>query len=190
MRYTGGLTGGSWLTALTSDLGDGRFDGAWLVRNFEQLDPEAFAHNVECAALKGRWLVHQDRPQEAHNVYTRAFERNPDSYYLADLLGQVCLELGDQDSARKAYARALEIIERLPEQNLWIEATAATAAVVTGHQAKALEHLRRAQALQPSQENLDAIERAIGGPAEGDHLVGPRVGLHVDGAGGGRAVRR
>ncbi len=39
MRYTGGMTGGSWLTALTSDLGDGRFDGAWLVSNFEQLDP-------------------------------------------------------------------------------------------------------------------------------------------------------
>jgi hypothetical protein len=39
MRYAGGLTGGSWLTALTSDLGAGRFDGAWLVQNFENLDP-------------------------------------------------------------------------------------------------------------------------------------------------------
>ncbi len=39
MRYAGGLTGGSWLTALTSDLGAGRFDGAWLVQNFERLDP-------------------------------------------------------------------------------------------------------------------------------------------------------
>ena len=28
MRYSGGLLGGSWLTALTSDLGAGRFDGA------------------------------------------------------------------------------------------------------------------------------------------------------------------
>ncbi|RAI34932.1 DUF3141 domain-containing protein [Rhodoplanes serenus] len=39
MRYTGGLLGGSWLTALTSDLGHGRFDGAWLVQNFENLNP-------------------------------------------------------------------------------------------------------------------------------------------------------
>lgn len=39
MRYAGGLTGGSWLTALTSDLGAGQFDGAWLVQNFENLDP-------------------------------------------------------------------------------------------------------------------------------------------------------
>ena len=39
MRYTGGLLGGSWLTALTSDLGRGKFDGAWLVQNFENLNP-------------------------------------------------------------------------------------------------------------------------------------------------------
>ncbi|HUD40885.1 MAG TPA: DUF3141 domain-containing protein [Dokdonella sp.] len=39
MRYGGGLVGGSWLTALTGDLGAGRFDGAWLVQNFENLDP-------------------------------------------------------------------------------------------------------------------------------------------------------
>ena len=39
MRYSGGLLGGSWLTAFTSDLGDGKFDGAWLVQNFENQNP-------------------------------------------------------------------------------------------------------------------------------------------------------
>ena len=39
MRYTGGLVGGSWMTALTSDLGHGKFDGAWLVQNFENQNP-------------------------------------------------------------------------------------------------------------------------------------------------------
>jgi pimeloyl-ACP methyl ester carboxylesterase len=39
MRYAGGLLGGSWRTALTSDLGAGRFDGAYLVQNFESLNP-------------------------------------------------------------------------------------------------------------------------------------------------------
>jgi hypothetical protein len=39
MRYSGGLLGGSWLTALFGDLGNGKFDGAWLVRNFENLNP-------------------------------------------------------------------------------------------------------------------------------------------------------
>lgn len=39
MRYMGGLIGGSWMTALTGDLGRGLFDGAWLVTNFEALNP-------------------------------------------------------------------------------------------------------------------------------------------------------
>lgn len=39
MRYSGGLLGGSWLTALTSDVGAGTFDGAWLVQNFENQNP-------------------------------------------------------------------------------------------------------------------------------------------------------
>lgn len=39
MRYVGGLLGGTWLASLASDLGDGLFDGASLVTNFENLDP-------------------------------------------------------------------------------------------------------------------------------------------------------
>ena len=39
MRYTGGMLGGTWLTALSGDLGGGKFDGANLVANFESLDP-------------------------------------------------------------------------------------------------------------------------------------------------------
>ncbi|WP_237216557.1 DUF3141 domain-containing protein, partial [Falsiroseomonas oryziterrae] len=39
MRYLGGLLGGSWLTAMTGDLGGGKFDGAWLVTNFESGNP-------------------------------------------------------------------------------------------------------------------------------------------------------
>ena len=39
MRYTGGLLGGTWLTSLCGDLGNGKFDGAYLVENFEKLNP-------------------------------------------------------------------------------------------------------------------------------------------------------
>src|SRR4051812_25880392 len=39
MRYAGGLLGGTWLASMTSDLGAGKFDGAWLVQNFENLNP-------------------------------------------------------------------------------------------------------------------------------------------------------
>jgi len=40
MRVAGGLLGGAWLAHLSADLGDGRFDGAWLAQNFENLKPE------------------------------------------------------------------------------------------------------------------------------------------------------
>jgi pimeloyl-ACP methyl ester carboxylesterase len=39
MRYAGGLLGGTWLSLFASDLGGGKFDGAYLVENFENLNP-------------------------------------------------------------------------------------------------------------------------------------------------------
>jgi pimeloyl-ACP methyl ester carboxylesterase len=39
MRYSGGLLGGSWPALFASDLGNGLFDGAHLVVNFENLNP-------------------------------------------------------------------------------------------------------------------------------------------------------
>lgn len=38
MRYAGGLQGGAWMAALASDLSGDRFDGAFLVDNFERLN--------------------------------------------------------------------------------------------------------------------------------------------------------
>ena len=40
MRMMGALSGGAWAAHMISDLGDGRFDGAWLAQNFETLQPE------------------------------------------------------------------------------------------------------------------------------------------------------
>jgi len=39
MRYSGAALGGSWLASFTADLGADRFDGAYLVENFEKLNP-------------------------------------------------------------------------------------------------------------------------------------------------------
>ena len=39
MRLAGGLMGGSWMTHMLADLGNGKLDGAWLVQNFENLSP-------------------------------------------------------------------------------------------------------------------------------------------------------
>lgn len=39
MRYVGGWYGGSWLDRMISDMGNGTFDAAWLVGNFDNLNP-------------------------------------------------------------------------------------------------------------------------------------------------------
>lgn len=39
MRYLGGLWGGVWIASFLSDIGNGKFDGANLVANFENLNP-------------------------------------------------------------------------------------------------------------------------------------------------------
>lgn len=39
MRYAGGLLGGTWLASLAGDMGNGKFDGANLVQNMENLNP-------------------------------------------------------------------------------------------------------------------------------------------------------
>lgn len=39
LRYLGGVLGGTWSTALAGDLGNGIFDGAQLVENFEKMNP-------------------------------------------------------------------------------------------------------------------------------------------------------
>lgn len=39
MRLAGGLLGGMWMTHLLADMGNGELDGAWLVANFENLNP-------------------------------------------------------------------------------------------------------------------------------------------------------
>jgi pimeloyl-ACP methyl ester carboxylesterase len=39
LRYKGGMLGGTWMTALAGDLGNGVFDGAALVGNFESMNP-------------------------------------------------------------------------------------------------------------------------------------------------------
>jgi pimeloyl-ACP methyl ester carboxylesterase len=39
MRYAAGMLGGTWLSSFTADLGNGKFDGAHLVQNFENLNP-------------------------------------------------------------------------------------------------------------------------------------------------------
>jgi tetratricopeptide (TPR) repeat protein len=131
------------------------------IDDIDGLDPTAVVKNPQCAALKGRWLIDGGHPREARDIYAKALDANPRSYYLADLLGQVELELGDRAAAAKAYEQALDIIEELQEQSQWVHATATTAAIVAGDDDAVRRHLTAIRALKPTAGELASIERGL-----------------------------
>ncbi len=73
MRYTGGLAGGSWPAALMADLGNGKFDGANLVLNFEALSPAN-------TWFRKYWQLYERADSEAERFLE--FERWWGGYYL------------------------------------------------------------------------------------------------------------
>jgi pimeloyl-ACP methyl ester carboxylesterase len=66
MRYLGGWFGGSWLDRMMSDIGNGTFDAAWLVANFDNLNPA----NTLWAKQYNVWV----NPEQEKNRYLQ-FEK-------------------------------------------------------------------------------------------------------------------
>jgi hypothetical protein len=77
------------------------------------------------------------------------------------VLGQALLRLGKIESARGAYRRACEIIDRLAEQNIWTYATRATASLVLTDEPRALLSLEQIAGRRPSPDDLKRIEDGL-----------------------------
>lgn len=103
----------------------------------DHLDDTARTTNVECAALAARWHREGGNIAEADRILDAALDRNPDSYYLANVLGEVRLESGQLPRAQEAFTRALHALAALTETNVWTQATAANAAFVLGDDERA-----------------------------------------------------
>ncbi|MDE2626254.1 MAG: DUF3141 domain-containing protein [Burkholderiales bacterium] len=71
MRLAGGFTGGAWITHWLADLEGGRFDGAWLVQNFESLRPEGVFKKYDALYA---------HPEAEHDRFLE-FERWWNGYY-------------------------------------------------------------------------------------------------------------
>jgi tetratricopeptide (TPR) repeat protein len=145
-----------------------------LLRALKDLDDRADI-TPEAAGLQGKYYrrVRRD-PDAALQIYKKAFDANPNSYYLVDLLAQTQLEVGQHDAARSSFTSALQIIERLREDNIWSHATAATAYVGLGHVENARDHLATLRKAEPlSESQIDTI-------ACGIREVAERVGIAPD----------
>jgi tetratricopeptide (TPR) repeat protein len=141
--------------------GDRQEEATKVINRITELDKNAFLHNVECAALKARLQRKQNDSEGAATTYRNALEHNPDSYYLADVLGQTLLSLGKLDEARSIYSRAHKIIDGLAEQNIWTYATRVTASLVLNDEPRALLDLREIAARRPAADDLRRIEEGL-----------------------------
>lgn len=127
------------------------------------LDEHAYTANPDAAGLLGKYYRRVLRdPERALAVYKKALEINPNSYYLADLVGQTELELGHHEQAHAHFERALQIIQQLDERNIWSLATAATASVGLARTDEAREFLTRLRSIEPpSDSQFDTIASGI-----------------------------
>jgi len=126
------------------------------------LDPDAFARNVDCAALKGRWLREKREDKRgAMAIYELAWERNAFSYYAGDLLGQSKLECDDRSGAREVYRQVFEIVDAPAEANVWTHATAANAALVLDQLERAVWHCRKVREHAPTTKNFASVMRGL-----------------------------
>lgn len=132
-----------------------------VIARIEELDKSAFADNQECAALKGRWLTEAKDHTEAIKVYKLALQNNPSSYYLCELQAQACLDAGDIGQARELYVKAANIIAELAERNVWTLATGATAAMMSGDEARAIAELGKIRENGPSKDNIESIKKGL-----------------------------
>jgi tetratricopeptide (TPR) repeat protein len=127
------------------------------------LDEHAYTATPEAAGLLAKYYrrVVGDL-EKALDVYEKALEINPNSYYLADLVGQTELELGHDAQARAHFERALQITQRLDECNIWTHATAATALVGLARIDEARDQLTKLRSIEPpSDSQFDSIARGI-----------------------------
>jgi hypothetical protein len=128
-----------------------------VIARMQELVPDIWKSNAECAALKARFLRAGGDDTGALQVLREAFVFNSQSYYLADLIGQACLSVKDDAGARQAYQKALNILRDIGETNIWAHATAATAAAVVGDNIEVRRQLEAIADKKPKPRDRNSI---------------------------------
>lgn len=130
-----------------------------VLQDIVELDPQAYVASPDSAGLRAKYLRRvAGRPEDALDVYLKAFAANPKSYYLIDLAAQTQLELGQAAEAQASFRKALEVITSLGESNLWSHATAATACMGLADLEQARDHLKAMlTGTQPTPSQMTSI---------------------------------
>lgn len=133
-----------------------------LQKRITDLDPEAIYTNSDTAALAAKYSRRIEKDsKKAIEIYTRALKHNPDSYYLADVLGQTQIEVGNKNDAIKTYKDTLKILERIDDYNVWSLATKTTANLVLQNLNDAKNAIDEIIKLHPTKNQLMSIKEGI-----------------------------
>lgn len=130
----------------------------------ERLDAKITAEDPEFAGLRGR--LHKSRAKlsgsradlaAARDSYAVVMRAQPSSYYMADNVGQLSLQLGEVEPAREAFRISKAAIEKSGECSVWSLASLASACLVLGEKERALEALARLKKVPPTPRELDSV---------------------------------
>ena len=143
-------------------LSDFKEDIEELLIRIDVIDPDILYVNPDSAAVAAKYQRRiNNNIQEAIRIYRKSLNLNPDSYYLADVLGQTLIDAGDLKEAEESYQKALEIINRIHDYNIWSLATKTTANLVLNQFDRALESANDISNLNPSLNQVESIKGGI-----------------------------
>ncbi len=133
-----------------------------LLKRVTTLDPDILYTNPDSAAVAAKYEHRiKDNHKGAIAIYEKSLLLNPNSYYLADVLGQIFIELDKVEEAKKIYNLALEILNRIDDHNIWSLATLATATLVLNEFDNAHGAVDKIVKLNPTKNQLASIKDGI-----------------------------
>lgn len=133
-----------------------------IIEKTNSLDPEILYSNPDSAAVSAKYHRRiKGDTQEALRIYRKSFQLNPESYYLADVLGQTLIEEGEFDAAKKTYKKAEDILKRIHDHNIWSLATSTTAYLVLGKSDLAIQAASEIVSLNPTANQTDSMIKGV-----------------------------
>lgn len=135
-----------------------------IIEKTKALDPDILYLNPDSAAVAAKYQRRiKLNTKEALRIYRKSFKLNPESYYLADVLGQTLIGEGKLNEAKATYRLAEKILNRIPDHNIWSLATRITAYLVLGKSDLAI---KAANEIADSDPTTNQIESIINGISE------------------------
>lgn len=138
-----------------------RVEARQTLDRIQELDKTATVRNAECAALAARWHREGNELKAAEAVLSQALAANAQSYYLANLLAEVCADDKRPEDAARAYRQVVAIIDKLADDSVWVKASMANACFFLGDDTRVVELLQAIEKTAPDAGTRASIDKGL-----------------------------